>query len=89
MALDNYKIAQSDINAVHVEGVQGEALTGSVTENKRVFDKYPDMIARKFNDLVGYIGTIEPSGDTALNYSSSEVYNICKALGCSEGEITL
>lgn len=89
MALDNYKITQSDVNAVHVEGVQGNALTGSVLENKRVFDKFPNMIVRKFNSLCDYVGTQAPTGDSAINYTSTEIQAVCSALGCTESEITL
>lgn len=89
MALDNHKITTSDINAVHVEGVTGNALTGSVLENKRVFDKYPDMIAKKFNLLCDYIGTQSPEGDSALNYTSTEIAAMCKILGCTESQISM
>lgn len=89
MALETYKITQSDINANHVEGVQGDSLTGSVLENKKVFDKYPDMIAGKFNALVEYISTQSPEGDAALSYTSTEISTICTALGCSASEISM
>lgn len=89
MALNNYKITSSDVNAVHVEGVQGNALTGSVLENKQVFDKYPDMIVKKFNSLCDYVGTQTPTGDVAINYTSTEINRICTILGCIEAEISM
>lgn len=48
MAITDHKITSTDIAQVHVE-MQPTVLQGSATENKQVFDKYPDMIVQKFN----------------------------------------
>lgn len=90
MALDNYKINQTDIDAVAVSvAVSGDRLTGTVLQNKQVFDAYPSMITTKFNNLCDYIGTQTPSGDAGLIYTTTEKNNICTILGCSEADITM
>ena len=89
MALDAYKITSGDVNAVHMEAVVGDSLTGTVTQNKQRFDKYPDMIVTKFNDLCEYVGTQSPSGDAALEYTTTEASNICTILGCNQADITM
>lgn len=89
MALDNYKITSTDINAVHMEALQGESLRGSVLQNKQRFDWYPDMISGKFNSLCEYVGTQSPSGDSSLLYSPTEVLSICTTLNCNEEDITM
>lgn len=90
MALDAYKIISSDINPVAVStAVAGDKLSGTVLQNKQVFDAFPNMIVTKFNDLCEYVGTQAPSGDAALDYSPSEKSNICSILGCTEASITI
>lgn len=90
MALDNYKIDQTDIDAVAVSvAVTGDRLTGTVLQNKQVFDAYPGMITTKFNDLCEYVGTQTPSGDAGLTYTGAEIQVICTALGCTEADITM
>ncbi len=53
MATTDYIITQEEINAVHV-AAQPDKLQGTAAQNKRVFDNYCDMIARKFNAFVNY-----------------------------------
>ena len=90
MALDNYKIIQTDIDAVAVHTtVASDRLSGTVLQNKQVFDAYPDMIATKFNALCEYVGTQTPSGDCGLDYTSTEIAFICSALNCTEADISL
>lgn len=90
MALDNYKIKQTDIDAVAVSvAVTGDRLVGTVLENKQVFDAYPGMITTKFNDLCEYVGTQTPSGDAGLTYTQTEITFICSTLNCTEASITL
>lgn len=90
MALDAYKIVSSDINPVAVStAVSGDKLTGTVLQNKQVFDAFPNMIVTKFNNLCEYVGTQSPSGDAGLNYSASEISTITSTLGCTEASITL
>lgn len=52
MAIEDYEIKTADIQAVHVEA-QPTVLQGSATQNKQVFDAYPDMIVEHFNGLIG------------------------------------
>ena len=90
MALDAYKIVSSDINPVAVStAVAGDKLSGTVLQNKQVFDAFPNMIVTKFNNLCEYVGTQAPSGDAALNYTAAEITTITTALGCSEADITM
>ena len=52
MALLNAKILETERNAVYVKSVPSERLTGNVQQNKDVFDKFPQLIMGKYNDLV-------------------------------------
>lgn len=88
MSMDSYKITSGEVNNVHVEA-QGTRLTGTVLQNKQVFDKYPDLIKNKFNALCDYMDAYVPSGDVGLNYTSTEITYICGVLGCTEASITL
>ena len=54
MAATDYKISSADISAVHVEA-QPTVLRGSAQDNKKVFDKYSDMIVSHFNGLCDYV----------------------------------
>lgn len=56
MAATDYKITTADVQAVHVEA-QPTTLRGDATENKKVFDRYSDMIVRHFNNLCDFVGT--------------------------------
>ena len=90
MALDAYKIVSSDINPVAVStAVSGDKLSGTVLQNKQVFDAFPNMIVTKFNNLCEYVGTQAPSGDAALSYTAGEITNICNALGCTQADIEI
>lgn len=54
MAITDYKITAADINNTHVEA-RPTVLQGSATDNKRVFDAYPDMIVEHFNGALDEI----------------------------------
>ena len=54
MAATDYKITDANVSAVHVEA-QPTVLQGSATQNKQVFDSYPDMIVEHFNNLCDFI----------------------------------
>lgn len=54
----NSKITQEEIENVHVER-QETILRGTPTENKQVFDAYPDLIASKHNGLCNEVEAIE------------------------------
>ena len=83
-------IDQTDKDAVSVHtAVSGDRLTGTVLQNKQVFDAYPDMIVTHFSDLCDYVGGQMPSGDVGLTYTSTEIAFICTTLGCTEADITL
>lgn len=83
-------ISDREKNLVRVRmAVTGDKLTGTVEENKEVFDAYPDVIATHFNDLCDFIDTQVPTGDVGLSYTSTEIAYICSVLGCTEADITL
>ena len=46
------KILESERNQVYVKSNEGVRLNGSVEENKNVFDKFPQLIMNKYNELV-------------------------------------
>lgn len=50
----DYRITQTEVNSVHVEA-QPTTLAGTPLDNKRVFDKYCDLIKDKFNALVDHV----------------------------------
>ena len=50
--LKEIKIKNSERNQVFVKSTEGSRLTGTVEENKNVFDKFPQLIMDKFNQLV-------------------------------------
>lgn len=83
-------IDQTDKDSVSVHTViASDRLTGTVLENKQVFDAYPDLIVEHFNDLCDYIGSYMPSGDTGITYTATEITYITSTLGCTEASITL
>ena len=89
MAIADIKIDQSDISGVAVSStVVGDRLSGTVLQNKQVFDAFPQMIAEHFNSLCDYVAQAEADA-AGLNYSTTEIAFICSALGCTEAEITL
>lgn len=55
MAITDCKILSSDVNPVHVQGIAEDVLTGTVAQNKKVFDNYCDMIVTKFNAFVDVV----------------------------------
>lgn len=84
------RIDQTDKDSVSVHtAVSGDRLTGTVLQNKQVFDAYPDMIVEHFNDLCDYISSYMPSGDVGLSYTATEIAFICSVLGCTESDISL
>ena len=74
MAATDLKITSTDINAVHVEA-QPTVLQGSVSDNKKVFDAYSDMIVEHFNGLCDFV-----ADDT-----SAEIDNTVLALFVADG----
>ncbi len=90
MAIADIKIDQTDIDSVAVStSVSGDRLSGTVLENKQVFDRFPQLIATRFNSLCDYINSQTPEGDAGLTYTQTEIAHICDVLDCTESQITL
>mgnify|MGYP006958162341 CR=1 FL=1 len=56
MAATDYKITSAEVSLAHVEA-RPTILQGTATQNKQVFDAYPDLITSKHNQLCDYIET--------------------------------
>lgn len=54
MAITDYKITNSEVAKVNIES-QPDTLTGTATENKQVFDSYPDLIKDRLNTVIDYL----------------------------------
>ena len=52
MALSDKKILTSERNAAYVKSNQGRRLNGTIEQNKDAFDKFPQLIMDKYNELV-------------------------------------
>lgn len=66
MAFSEHQITPADISSVHVEA-QPTVLKGTAQQNKRVFDKYCDMISSHFNGLITELeSTVSPTIDSAV-----------------------
>lgn len=51
-----YKITQSEIDALNVQSIVGDALPGNtIADKKELFDKLPEFICSKFNDYVDHV----------------------------------
>lgn len=75
MALSDNKILTSERNAVYVKSNVGRRLTGTVEQNKNAFDKFPQLIMDKYNNLVDLlVGLGLDSIDTDLSsrYTKTE-----------------
>ena len=68
--ITDYIITTADVQEAHVEA-QPTVLHGSATDNKKVFDKYSDMITAHFNGLVGYL---EQDKSTVVAQSVQTLY---------------
>ena len=55
MTLIEKKILESERNSVYVKSTEGSRLTGTVTQNKDAFDRYPELIRAKFNELIDFL----------------------------------
>lgn len=91
MALSDYKVSSTDISQNAIQyAVASDRLTGTVLENKQVFDAFPSIIAQRHNELIDeYLAQSFPEGDCGLDYTSTEINYIATVLGCSEADITL
>ena len=70
MAATDYKISVADVQGAHVEA-QPTILRGSATQNKKVFDKYCDMIVDHFNDLCDFV---DADTSAEIAYSVKQLY---------------
>ena len=67
MAITDYKISDTDIAQVHVEA-QPTVLQGSASQNKQVFDAFPNMIVQHFNNALDAI-----ANDTSAEIDREEL----------------
>ena len=69
------KILESERNQVYVKSNEGVRLNGSVVENKDVFDKFPQLIMNKHNELIDLLiaSGLDTVADDFLNrYTKTE-----------------
>ena len=69
------KILESERNQVYVKSNEGVRLNGSVEENKNVFDKFPQLIMNKYNELIDLLiasGLDTVSDDFLNRYTKTE-----------------
>lgn len=89
MALDAYKITDAERTANYV-GSAPDKLSGTVAQNKNIFDKYADLIRTKFDNFVEYVGThVTTEGDAALDIDAVSVASLCTALECNPSDIEM
>lgn len=60
------KITEGNISGLNVKSVPGVRLTGTVAENKNVFDKLPEFIAQTYNSLIDALSS-SADGDSGAN----------------------
>lgn len=75
MALSDSKILTSERNAIYVKSNQGSRLTGTVEQNKDVFDKFPQLNMDKHNalvDLLISLGLDTIATDISSRYTKTE-----------------
>lgn len=73
------KILESERNQVYVKSNEGVRLNGSVEENKDVFDKFPQLIMNKYNELIDLLiaSGLDTVADDFLNrYTKTETNNL-------------
>lgn len=76
MALTEKKILESERNQIYVKSTPGSRLTGTVLENKNVFDKFPQLIMNKYNELIDLLiasGLDTISEDITNRYTKKQV----------------
>ena len=69
------KILESERNQVYVKSNEGVRLNGSVAENKDAFDKFPQLIMNKYNELIDLLiaSGLDTVADDFLNrYTKTE-----------------
>lgn len=73
------KILESERNQVYVKSNEGVRLKGSVEENKDAFDKFPQLIMNKYNELIDLLiaSGLDTVADDFLNrYTKTETNNL-------------
>ena len=73
------KILESERNQVYVKSNEGVRLNGSVEENKDVFDKFPQLIMNKYNELIDLLiaSGLDTVADDLLNrYTKTETNSL-------------
>lgn len=67
MSLIDYKVTQDAEHYRNVQRQEGDRLTGSVAENKKVFDDYPELIKDMFNAVIdSLVSTAQESGASQI-----------------------
>lgn len=82
MALTEKKILESERNQIYVKSTPGSRLTGTVSENKNVFDKFPQLIMNKYNELVDLLiasGLDTIAQDITNRYTKTQVDEIIES----------
>ena len=80
------KILESERNQVYVKSNEGVRLNGSVTENKDVFDKFPQLIMNKYNELIDLLiaSGLDTVADDFLNrYTKTETDSLVETETCT------
>ena len=84
--LADKKILESERNQVYVKSNEGVRLNGSVAENKDVFDKFPQLIMNKYNELIDLLiaSGLDTVADDFLNrYTKTETDNLVETETCT------
>ncbi len=79
MPLIDKKILESERNAVYVKSTEGNRLVGTVESNKNVFDKYPELIRTKYNELIDLLiasGLDSVASDLSNRYTKDETNSL-------------
>ena len=80
------KILESERNQVYVKSNEGVRLNGSVAENKDVFDKFPQLIMNKYNELIDLLiaSGLDTVADDFLNrYTKTETDSLIETETCT------
>ena len=80
------KILESERNQVYVKSNEGVRLNGSVEENKDVFDKFPQLIMNKYNELIDLLiaSGLDTVADDLLNrYTKTETDALVETETCT------
>ena len=80
------KILESERNQVYVKSNEGVRLKGSVEENKDAFDKFPQLIMNKYNELIDLLiaSGLDTVADDFLNrYTKTETDSLIETETCT------